>query len=111
MKKSWTKRNTTFLNTPSSGCMAGVMWRVEYHAPKAIKKSEEDFYDAIELLNKNRAKARMNGSIRINTEAQEHYVHSKSNLRVLRNMRRELDAFEGCCEQALLDVEEANAES
>ena len=111
MKKKWTKRNTAFLNTPSSGCMAGVMWRVEFIPPKVIKEDEKEWYEGSELIAPNRVKARMNASIVINDEAKEHYVHSKGNLRALRNMRKELDAFEEACMEALQDVEDSNAES
>jgi len=112
MKKKYTKRNTTFLNTPSSGCMAGVMWRVQFTPPKVIKKNEkeEGWYSEDELLKPNRVKARMSASIILNEDAKEHYVHSKGNLRALRNMRKELDAFEEACMQALQDVEDSNAE-
>ena len=101
--KGWTKRNRVFLNTPSSGCLAGLSWRVTLRYCKR--------YDDDEKLIEGKYKAHVSGESQLNDEAKDHFVSRKADLRALRNMRKELDAFESALEQAFIEAEEYNAES
>lgn len=99
--KGWTKRNRAFINTPATDCMAAVGWYVKLEFWADREKGEKT----------GKYKANVDSSIDINREATHHYVSRKADLRALRNMRKELDAFEEACEQALMEAEEYNAAS
>lgn len=107
--KGWVKRNRAFLNTPTSGCMAGVSWQVmlSYHKDyKELVNAKKENRDPLPIY-----MAEMEANININEEGRNQYVSRKADLRPLRVMRKELDAFESACEQALIEAEEYNAAS
>ena len=101
--KGWVKRNRAWINSPASGCMAGVSWYVslEYHREwdRQVKERMDTYT------------ASVNSEIEINDDAQRHYVSRKADLRPLRAMRKELDAYEETALQALTEAEEYNESS
>lgn len=97
--KGWVKRNRVFLNTPASECMAGVAWKASLGYYKKRVKGGWD---------KKSWTATADGSIEINEEGQRQYVGRKADLRAIRNMRKELDAFESAIEQAMQEAEDYN---
>ena len=97
--KGWIKRNRVFLNTPVSGCMAGVSWHVSLGYYKKRVKGDWD---------EKSWTATADGNIGINEEGQRQYVERKADLRAIRNMRKELDAFESAMEQAMQEAEDHN---
>lgn len=99
--KGWTKRSRVFLNSPASGCMAGVSWYV------ILEYSKE--WDNKALKRLDTYVASVSSEIHINDEGQVHYISRKADLRPLRAMRKELDAFEEAVQQALTEAEEYNS--
>jgi hypothetical protein len=66
-------------------------------------------YYTSELTGK--CKAHVTGEISLNEEARHHWIGRKADLRALRNMRRELDAFEDALVEFFAKAEEWNAQS
>ena len=98
--KGWTKRNRAWLNTPASCCMAGVSWNAgDYYSKEWDKdlQTRDDKYTCV-----------ITAEISINDEAKNHYVSRKADLRPLRAMRKELDAFEEACLEACQEAEDYN---
>jgi hypothetical protein len=95
--KSELKQGRAFLNTPKSNCTAAVRWNASLDYWE-VKASEG-------------IKARVNGEIALTEEALSHWVGRKADLRALRNMRRELDAFEDALVEFFAKAEEYNAKS
>ena len=101
--KGWVKRNVTFLQPPATSCMAAVSWRVCVEYWQQWDKSGDK--KTVEY------QCNVAAELNINDEAKAHYVGRKADLRPLRKMRKELDAFEDACVQALVEAEEYHAKS
>jgi hypothetical protein len=110
--KKWTKRNRVFLNSPASGCFAGVAWQVALERQIDWRCVTDQVVAADDYDPKKQPhKWVLDAHIEINKEAQDHYVSRKANLRAVKIMQRELNTFVALCEKALKDAEEANAKS
>jgi len=96
--KGWRKSNKCFLQPPTNGCLAAVSWEagVEYYG---MKKGNDKW------------EAHVACELSLNRDALSHWVSRKADLKPLRAMRRELDAFEEACSQAITEVEQYNAKS
>lgn len=100
--KKWEKYNRKFLNVPKSNCLGAVSWNVGITDNKIWCAKTHKHLDKREWT--------WGGTIIINREASDLYVSRKAHMRALYNMRTELNTFIEACEQAIKDVEEANAE-
>lgn len=101
--KGWRVSNKVFLQPPQNGCMAAVGWEVtlEYwNDCEKISGTKTGVY-----------KANVHAELNLTDEAKGHYVNRKADLRPLRKMRKELDAFEDACVKAIGEAEEYNAKS
>lgn len=110
--KKWTERNRVFLNSPASGCFAGVAWSVELAQTPDWSGASAKLTDSLDFDPKKLPKKwSVDAHIEINREAQEHYVNRKAHLRAVKHMQRELNEFIRLCEKALKDEEKGNAKS
>lgn len=96
----YTKRGRVMLNDSASGCLAAVAWVVHVVFQKD--------YDYETDTDKKTGKWKASGSIILNEEAKEHYVHRKGCLRSIRRMQKQLNMFEAAMTQAFVDAEAAN---
>lgn len=112
--KGWVKREREWLNTPTAGCMAGVSWRVQLDYDEnwnLMHNLTASGLKATEARKKAGYKAFVSAQIEINEEGRSHYVSRKADLRAIRRMRKNLDAFEDACQKAFDEAEEFNAQS
>jgi len=110
--KKWTKRNRVFLNSPASGCFAGVAWSVALEQQTDWRSVTDKEIDSADFDPKKKPqKWAVDAHIEINREALDHYVSRKAHLRSVKNMQRELNRFIALSEKALRDAEKENAKS
>lgn len=100
--KGWRVSSKTFLQPPQNGCMAAVGWevQVEYWNNRDDDKKKDGTYTA-----------NVHAEMNLTDEAKGHYVQRKADLRPIRKMRKELDAFEDACVKAIAEAEDYNAKS
>lgn len=94
--KGWKKNNKCFLQSPTNPCLAVVGWEVSVE------------YIAYDRKEDGKPTAYVSCEISISDEGKHQYVSRKADLRPLRVMRRELDAFEEACLKAITEVEQYN---
>jgi len=92
--KGWRKASKKFLQPPNNDCMAAVGWTVslEYWEQK-----EKGTWEAC-----------AHGEMSQTEEARNHYVSRRADLRPVRAMRKELDAFEEYMLKAITEADEYN---
>ncbi len=110
--KKWIKRNRVFLNSPASGCFAGVSWSVELEQQRDWAGASDKEVDAPDFNPSELPKKwGVDAHLEVNREAMDHYVSRKANLRAVKNMQRELNEFVRLTEKAFKDAEKGNAKS
>jgi len=90
--KKWTKRERKFLN-PSKDCLAAVSWHVDFTPGKPDSEHKWNRKTWIEA------------ELSVTDEGKAHFVTRRADLRPVRNMIKELQAFEAMCTKAFDDKE------
>ena len=92
--KKWTKKARKFIN-PSHECLAAVSWDVSF-LPGDPKSRNKWF-----------RKHSVDANFCVTDEGRNHYVTKEADLRAIRKMIVELEAFEHYCKAAFLDKQAA----